>query len=247
MSKAKKRNLLTLLRWHRRIGAILVLIIVCLSVSGILINHSQQMGLHKKPVLSSWLARLYGLPLDQVESGFEVNQHWLSQINATLYFNRSATIKCESLIGAVPYQEEIAVLCSNALVLLDNAGELVESLPMPEPGSSRLGLWESLLVVEARLGLLVFNEEELAWVAFNDAKPVQWVAPALLPEKLSAALNKKGGVRGLSWEQVLLDFHSGRLFGNAGVWVVDMSALLMVLLALSGLVTYLNRIKRRFK
>jgi uncharacterized iron-regulated membrane protein len=39
---------------------------------------------------------------------------------------------------------------------------------------------------------------------------------------------------GLSLERVLLDLHSGRILGEAGVWLVDAAALLFLLLAGSG-------------
>ncbi|MFT5351416.1 MAG: hypothetical protein ACI9MF_002239 [Gammaproteobacteria bacterium] len=40
--------------------------------------------------------------------------------------------------------------------------------------------------------------------------------------------------KGLSLERILLDLHSGRLLGNAGVFIVDLAALFFVFLALSG-------------
>ena len=43
------------------------------------------------------------------------------------------------------------------------------------------------------------------------------------------------GQHGLPLERVLLDLHSGRIFGEAGVWLVDAAALLFLLLAGSGL------------
>ena len=38
----------------------------------------------------------------------------------------------------------------------------------------------------------------------------------------------------LSYERVLLDLHSGRIFGRVGVLVVDAAAVALLLLALSG-------------
>ena len=40
----------------------------------------------------------------------------------------------------------------------------------------------------------------------------------------------------VNWERVLLDLHSGRLFGPWGVRLVDAMALLFAVLAVSGLI-----------
>ena len=40
---------------------------------------------------------------------------------------------------------------------------------------------------------------------------------------------------GLTLERVLLDLHSGRVLGSAGVLLVDAAAILFLLLAISGL------------
>ena len=44
----------------------------------------------------------------------------------------------------------------------------------------------------------------------------------------------------LSLQRLLLDMHSGRFFGSKGVWVYDLLALLVFLLAGSGLVLWIR-------
>ena len=46
-------------QWHRRLGAVVAVLVCMLAVTGILINHSQDMGWHRKPVFSTVLAWLY--------------------------------------------------------------------------------------------------------------------------------------------------------------------------------------------
>jgi uncharacterized iron-regulated membrane protein len=40
---------------------------------------------------------------------------------------------------------------------------------------------------------------------------------------------------------VILDLHSGRLFGRIGVWLFDIAAILLILLALSGTLIWMKR------
>jgi len=47
--------------------------------------------------------------------------------------------------------------------------------------------------------------------------------------------------QGLTVERVLLDLHSGRILAAAGVWLMDVVAVCMIVLALSGLILSLRR------
>jgi hypothetical protein len=52
--------------------------------------------------------------------------------------------------------------------------------------------------------------------------------------------NKKFQSQFLNWERVILDAHSGRLFGNLGVWFMDIVALMLILLSVSGIYIWLK-------
>jgi hypothetical protein len=56
--------------------------------------------------------------------------------------------------------------------------------------------------------------------------------PDTLPADIRAQI--PAPERWLSWERLLLDLHSGRLFGQAGVWIVDAVGVLLITLASSG-------------
>lgn len=63
------------------------------------------------------------------------------------------------------------------------------------------------------------------------------------PNKREAALRAFRG-EGIPLYRVLLDLHSGRLFGTLGVWIVDAAAVAMLFLTMTG-VWYALRVKRR--
>ena len=50
--------------------------------------------------------------------------------------------------------------------------------------------------------------------------------------------------QGLSLERLLLDVHSGRIFGRYGPWVVDAAAIALLMLGLSGVWIYVRSIKQ---
>ena len=66
--------------------------------------------------------------------------------------------------------------------------------------------------------------------------------PQAMPEAFGERLEQRSAW--LNWERALLDFHSGRLFGRAGVWLVDIAGVLLCILALSGVTLWWLHRKR---
>ena len=64
---------------------------------------------------------------------------------------------------------------------------------------------------------------------------------------ISPELNRKILARyrghGLPLERVLLDLHSGRILGKWGVWLIDVVAILLFVLAITGSWMWFQRLK----
>ena len=89
--------------------------------------------------------------------------------------------------------------------------------------------------VVAKLTILS-NEQE-------DRLEADWSEQVPLPGELRDILLKKYRGQGLTLERVLLDLHSGRLFGTFGVYIVDAAALLFLILAFTGVWMWMSRLK----
>jgi hypothetical protein len=76
------------------------------------------------------------------------------------------------------------------------------------------------------------NHEEMA-AEFSSAQP--------LPEQLENILLKLYRGKGLSFERMLLDLHSGRFFGGFGIYFIDLAALCLISLALNGAWMWLKK------
>ncbi len=48
----------------------------------------------------------------------------------------------------------------------------------------------------------------------------------------------------VTWDRVLLDLHTGRFFGSAGPYVMDAAAILLLVVASSGVYNWFKRIKK---
>lgn len=236
------------IQWHRRIGAVVALLVIFLAATGVLINHSQDMGWHRTPVYSATLAKLYQIPLAKLEQGFALGPQWIVQRGGQVLLDQQAVAECSAgLTGATLYQNLMVVLCGDEVLLLDKQGQLVETLRgLPQPGRA-LALQDNALRVRGDSAIFGFDDATGAWQAITPAHTPQWILPQPLPTPLKTALNADNPVPGLTRERVLLDLHSGRLFGTAGVWVVDAVGVLICLLAFSGLLTWVGRYYRRLR
>lgn len=242
------------LRWHRRLGLVTAFLVMLLAVTGILINHSQDMGWHQQPVFSRVVAALYGIPPSVAENGYSLPTDpitWVGQVDSVVYFNRSRILNCSnSMLGAVLHEHSVAVLCGDSLWLFEPGGELIERLRGVPVNATQFGVAGSQLVLTAGTQLFQWHEASARWIPqaldshLDQVKPA-WAVLKPLPQLLAKHITEQSPIAGLTREQVLLDLHSGRLFGAVGVWLMDAAAVGMVLLACSGVVTWWRRRVRR--
>jgi uncharacterized iron-regulated membrane protein len=68
-------------------------------------------------------------------------------------------------------------------------------------------------------------------------------SPSPLPGPVRERVLQRYAGRGLPASRVLLDIHTGRFFGPAGVWLMALSSLFLLLLSLSGLVLWMRKAK----
>ena len=88
--------------------------------------------------------------------------------------------------------------------------------------------------MENTSGPLRFDLEHGATSAVPKEAMIEWARAASQPAALAATLAEVYRGSGVSYERVLLDLHSGRLFGRGGEFVVDAAALCLLSLALTG-------------
>lgn len=209
--------------------------VVLLAFSGLLINHSHSLGWDRSPIRLPWLIRYYGISLPPIDTGYLIGTHWITQVGETLYWNTSPVAPCSATIsGAVSVDEMVAVQCGNGLLLLTQEGQFIETLQgQPEPINS-IGLQDTQLLAEGANGLFTVNLESGTWSRASLKPSVSWSQAQKLPADLQQHLEEFNVASDLTWERVLLDFHSGRLFGSVGTLLVDLLGVLLTLSAMSG-------------
>lgn len=233
MSISFRRKLrITFLKWHRGIGLAAAAFVVLLVGTGIALNHGHSLSLDHNPA-PRWVLPLYGIELAAPASGFNADGQWLVAAQGQIFFNTLPMGVCQApLAGAVSVNDMIVAVCQDYLYLFTPGGELVEATTdMPEPPVA-IGQQDGKLLIAGQTTTWHFDVDDFVWQKAQQAPTA--VMPMALPAPLAQQLLERMTVADITWERLVLDLHSGRLFGELGVWFVDLVAVLLALLAISG-------------
>jgi len=231
-------------RWHRYLGLTTVLFLVMLSITGILLNHTEELKLAKRYVQSEWISAAFPIADDVI---------WISFISNKLYLNQQLIHgSYEQLGGAVNMQQGfIVILIGEQILLITAEGEIIERLTPTEglpTGINLLGLTtDKQLIAQTPSGLYKPDDDFMTWEKVADKPKLQWIKPQSPPLNLQQALITQVSEQIIPLERLLLDLHSGRLFGIWGVYFMDLVAILILILASTGLFMWLQRQRRHLK
>ncbi len=237
-------KLLRLLRpWHRRLGLFGVGFVLFLALSGILINHSNDLSLDTSHVEQAWLLDYYGINTPKHLGAYQYKSadgHTLS-FNITdniLWLDHHQIWQADSAIVSVGKYRNFYVAASRqALVLLSESGEILEqqdiSTGLPNHIQA-LGIDSDRLWLKTDLGQYQADEDLIEWQALQTLKPVDWIAAPTLSDKQYQQVANLARSAHLTWERVLLDLHSGRFFGKAGQLFMDLVALSLIFVCCTG-------------
>jgi hypothetical protein len=238
--------LLFLRRWHARIGFAAVAFFLFLAVTGVVLNHSSGLGLDAKYIHADWLARWYGLAPESPRQAFRSGRHDLIAANGRWLFDgRISGEKLPQPVGLVELPHMVVVASSASLYVYGNDGALIDRLEknaLPAVPVQAIGSGAQQLVLQTASGTFKSNDA-LSWQpAPHDA--IAWSAPTELSagerERYAELLEP-----GISVQQLLLDLHSGRFAGRYGPLVVDLLAVFLTVVSLSGAWLFLKPRHRR--
>jgi len=238
-------------RLHRWLGISTLLFVLILSITGITLNHSVELGLDRRFVASEWLLRWYGIDVPAPSASFRPDGHTVALIGERLYFDGNELADgVQGLVGAVALSGRVVIATPARIFLIGPGGALVEQLPVSgflPADVTAVGRTASAVVFLADDEPYASGAELLAATPLPDAAvaTVDWAQNAALePGQLDALRSLYRG-RGLTLERLLLDVHSGRIVAQSGRWFMDAVAVALIALSLFGLVLWLRRRRRR--
>ena len=226
-------------RWHRRFGITIALIVLLLVVTGILLNHTSDLDLRDRYVTAEWLLDWYEIKPEKTPVGFQAGGVDITQMGDRVFFNdREIRETVRQLHGAVDLETMIVIGLDSQLLLLDKQGQVIDQLDGMDgvpSGMRQLGVdTNGQIIIRAAHGDYRLDLEHIGWEE-EDEIQATWSLPQAIREELNQVLLDRYRGRGLPMERVLLDLHSGRILGQWGVLLIDLSALLLFILAITGI------------
>lgn len=229
--------------WHRYTGIICAVLVLILASTGLLLQHGQNLELQQKYLNTPWLLNWYGIGKEPVSS-YQTQSSWVSQSGKFIYLGGQAVNgEYAELRGAVSTQFGYAIVTGNALSLLNKTGQLIETLDknsgLPEHALG-IAVTEKGVVIRGSQHYWLADKDFLDWEVYSGPHP-SWAQSSQAPEEIVSQAQKHHRAHQIHWERVLLDLHSGRLFGRFGYWVMDIAAIGLIVLACSGLWVWTQR------
>ena len=235
--KPRAKLLRSLYIWHRYIGLTTAAFVITLSVTGLALNHTEQLDLDSTHVESELLLDWYGVRAPEGMTSYQAGPHTITAAGSHIYWNTTQLPGVQApLVGAIAYAGLVVVAVPGKLLLFTPDGELVEQLDgaagVPA-GMQAIGITpDNGLAIHAAHGYYRSNADFLEW---RDSLDANWASTVQPSQQLVQAIQAAYRGTGLSLERVMLDLHSGRILGTRGVYLVDTAAVLFLLLALSGI------------
>ena len=243
MARRKRKTSLSR-RLHRSFGIGSAVFVIFMVVSGIAINHSNDIGFDQKAVSQPLLLSWYGLNEPQSIYSFAVAEHWLSVAGSQLYLDGESVSTLSNGVGAVSTGQFLVVAGSKELLLLDMDGRLIERSRWDQPGAGNIEaigvLADGAVVVRSMQNIWLADPDLLNWMQVRDTSDPVWSSSNAAPTEIQKAIAQHFRGDKLDFEQVLLDIHSGRIFGTPGVLIYDLLALAVGFLAISGVILWVR-------
>ena len=236
-------------KWHGHAGVAATVFLILLVVTGIILNHEEALKLDKREISTGWLMRWYGIHAANPVMGYTMGDRYFSwEGEKWALGDKPLAGTAEHPVGAVAVNGMHFVATSSALYLFQTDGQLVDKLEkqaLPAFPVLALGLADDRVVLQTPAGMMA-SIDGLTWNGLNGKKintAITWSALQPLPDDTKRQMTVLLAP-GLSLERILLDVHSGRIFGRFGPWVIDAAAIALLLLGISGIWIYVRAIKQ---
>lgn len=232
--------------WHARLGVLAAVFFLILVITGVALNHTETLQLDQRRVQAAWLLDWYGLQAHTPQQGFVFSDGYFAwQAGTWVLDGRVLGRDLPAPVGAVQADGIRYLADAHGLSLYQRDGQRVDRLDattLPATPIQALGLGGTAVIIRTPRGDFASSDGGLEWTAWQGGK-VQWSRPAPLPVGQRAQVRQLLAPS-LPLEQVLLDLHSGRLFGRFGPYLMDLAALVLLGLSLSGAWIYWQSIRR---
>jgi len=244
-SRHKRSKIKSLYLWHRYAGLSAALFVIFVTITGIALNHTDDLAFKKQHISSTILLALYNVHPPTAVVRFKTAQRFVTQADDLLFIGKDSVIATQSpLVGAMEIEEFLVVALSDRLLLIDVDNQLADTLTdIDGVPSNIINLGKDN---HGHLNLLTkskayhldgdFTLKELHFDA-----PIHWSAAEQVSPSLRAEIDQQYKSNIISLETFILDVHSGRFFGSYGALFFDVIGIILLFLAFTGVIIWLKQ------
>ena len=114
---------------HKFTGIAVCVFLIHLSITGIFLNHTEDLGLDEKYTDSPMILALYNISMPNKEESFLVDNYFISRFGNQVFLDNQPVFKSEvPITGAIIFNQMLVIAIENELVLLTEEGELMEQV-----------------------------------------------------------------------------------------------------------------------
>lgn len=229
---------------HRKIGPIIALFVLLLSVTGILLNHSSDLALDKRYLTWNWLLEHYNIASVDPDVTYLLGRKTISQFGSEVFVDaKPVTHINRPLLGGIMLDDLMVLATDDTLILLNYDDEFIERMGATAgvpPNIQNIGLFHGEPIVQTRDGLWRSDFLLNQWERIS-LQGVGWSIPLNMPDSVEEELASYFHGKGISVERFILDLHNGRIIKTAGTYLLDLIGILLIMLSLTGLWIWIRR------
>ncbi len=248
----------SLIAVHRFFGQLAAAVVIVLALTGLAMNHEEDLDFLEGTVRWEPLLDWYGLAPEGGLVYFAADPHSGASLERGIYLNGRYLVATETpLVGVIRFQRFLAFAARDRLLLVDpkavdpvpfvikdsieeSTGQRARILDQMDSASlpgllTRVGRSsDEELVVATDAGSYKADADLLSWSPI-DSTTVEWSVQSSPPQELRSAILREFRGEGLPRTRVIADLHSGRILGDYGPWLMDGSAVILLLLVATGI------------
>ncbi|KGJ94338.1 PepSY domain-containing protein [Colwellia psychrerythraea] len=241
----------TFRKWHRKLGVFAAFFIVFLSLTGVALNHTDSLSLAHQPIKSTLLLDYYGIAAPQDVRFYQ--QRTIQVINNSVWykgdmlFESDTTVVSVGLLSLKHNQEKVLIIATrNSIYLYDLNGGLVDMLGtesgVPEMIKA-MSINSGQVIVDSANGYFQTDSDFFDWRVIQPLIAPNWLKPEKASDVETQQATLAYRAQFLTLERIIIDSHSGRILGVIGVYFMDLIALLLIILSISGLYIWMKYTK----
>jgi len=243
--KNKLKILKKILRLHIYVGLGISLLLIHLSITGIFLNHTDDLELNKTYISSKWILNLYGLNVPRPSKIFTIQQDNFSQFDTEVFLNNKPIFLFDSeLIGVIKNRENFIIAAQDELFIVNQSGALIDKQKILSFTIKSIGKYkEKIVIKDEQLNKWVGKSISAKWAPIIKDN-INWSKPGTMTPLNKKEIKQYFVGNGISLEQIILDFHSGAIFKKEGKIFFDLVSLLLIFLSVSGIWLWLIKRKK---